>query len=124
MNESDPIKVRSAIAARLRAAREQAGLSQGQAAKLIGWQRPTISEIEAGRRRVATEEMNLFATLYGVSISWLMCDEPEVADPAVELAARELAKLRQEDFDSVLELLRTLRKAAPPKSGPDKNASN
>ena len=124
MNEPDPTKTRAALAARLRAAREQAGLSQGQAAKQLGWQRPTISEIEAGRRRVATEELNRFAGLYGVSASWLMRDEPEVADPAVELAARELAKLKQEDFDSVLELLRTLRKAAPPKSAPDKDASN
>ena len=124
MNEPDPIKVRSAIAARLRAAREQAGLSQGQAAKQLGWQRPTISEIEAGRRRVATEELSLFANLYGVSTSWLICNEPEVASPAVELAARELSKLRQEDLDSVLELLRTLRKAAPPKSESDKDASS
>ena len=122
MNEPDPIKVRSAIASRLRAARQQAGLSQGQAAKELGWQRPTISEIEAGRRRVATEELNRFASLYGVSVSWLMRDEPEVTDPAVELAARELAKLKQEDFDSVLELLRTLRRAAQPKSASDGDA--
>ncbi len=124
MSEPDPAKARSAIAARLRAAREQAGLSQGQTAKQLGWQRPTVSEIEAGRRRVASEELTRLAELYGVSVSWLVRNESEVIDPAVELAARELAKLKREDLDSVLDLLRTLRKATSPKPAPDKNASD
>ena len=38
----------SRVAERLRLAREQAGLSQGQVARLLGKHRPTISEIEAG----------------------------------------------------------------------------
>lgn len=109
MSDSDDI--RSAMAARLRAAREQAGLSQGQAAKLMEMQRPTISEIEAGRRRVAAEELTRFARIYGVSVSWLTNEKPDVPDPAVELAARELAKLKPQDFDNVLKLLRTLRKS-------------
>jgi transcriptional regulator with XRE-family HTH domain len=102
---------RAAIATRLRAAREQAGLSQGQVATLLGLQRPSISEIEAGRRRVPGEELTRLAEIYNVSISWLMRDESEVPDPTVELAARELAKLRKEDLDTVMNVLRTLRKA-------------
>lgn len=98
------------IADRLRVARDQAGLSQGQVAKLLEWNRPTISEIEAGRRRVAAEELERFAEIYGVSVAWLINSDPTAPDPAVELAARELAKLKQEDFDHVLKLLRTLRK--------------
>lgn len=103
---------RTSIAARLRAAREQAGLSQGQAAKLLGFQRPTISEIEAARRKVSAEELGRFATLYKVSISWLAADEPEIADPHIELAARELAKLKTEDLDRLMALVRTLRKSS------------
>lgn len=109
MSISDELRL--ATAARLRAAREQAGLSQGQAARLMDMQRPTVSEIEAGRRRVAAEELSTFARIYGVSVSWLANEKPDVADPAVELAARELAKLRPQDFDNVLKLLRTLRKS-------------
>lgn len=109
MPEAEP--TRMDLAARLKAAREQAGLSQGQAAKLLDMHRPTISEIEAGRRRVAAEELSRFADVYGVSTSWLATDQPEVADPKVELAARELAKLHDDDLDTVLRLLRTLRKA-------------
>ena len=103
--------VRSAIATRLRAAREQAGLSQGQVAKLLGLQRPSISELEAGRRKVSAEEVTRFADIYNVSVSWLMEEESEVLDPTVELAARELAKLRKEDLDTVLNVLRSFRKA-------------
>lgn len=102
--------LRVAIAARLRAAREQAGLSQGQVAKKLDVQRPTISEIEAGRRKVPAEELSRFAEIYDVSVSWLTNNESEVPDPAVELAARELVKLKKEDLDNVLQLLRTLRK--------------
>jgi len=105
-------RARSAIAARLRQAREQAGLSQGQVAKKLGLHRPTISEIEAGRRKVSAEELSRLAELYDVSISWLTKDEPEVSDPAIELAARELTKLKKQDLDRVLQLLRTLRRAA------------
>ena len=103
------------LAARIRAAREQAGLSQGQAAKLLGMHRPTLSEIEAGRRRVSADELARFADIFGVSISWLATEHAEVADPMVELAARELAKLNDDDLDTVLRLLRTLRKAEKPK---------
>ncbi len=108
---ADVDSVRVAIAARLRAAREQAGLSQGQVANLLGFQRPSISEIEAGRRRVAADEITRFAEIYNVSVSWLVEEQPEVPDPAVELAARELAKLKKEDLDTVLNVLRTFRKA-------------
>ena len=45
MSNADP--ERSGIALRLRAAREQSGLSQGQIAKLLVLHRPAISEIEA-----------------------------------------------------------------------------
>jgi transcriptional regulator with XRE-family HTH domain len=107
LNEGD----RQAIANRLRIAREHAGLSQGQVAKMFGYQRPTISEVEAGRRKVSAEELGKFCEIYDVSLSWVTNERSEVANPAVELAARELLKLKTEDFDKVLSLLQTLKKA-------------
>lgn len=100
------------LPARLRAARERAGLSQGQVAKLLGMQRPTISEIEAGRRKVTAEELARFGDIYNASVSWLLNEQQEGTDPMVELAARELAKLKKDDLDTVLELLKTLRKSS------------
>jgi transcriptional regulator with XRE-family HTH domain len=109
---------KEAIAARLRLAREQAGLSQGQAAKLLEFHRPTISEIEAGRRTVSAEEVARFAKLYDVSIDWLASGtsslDAQHAD-RIHLAARELSKLKPDDVDAVLNLLRTLRKSGDAK---------
>jgi transcriptional regulator with XRE-family HTH domain len=102
---------RQAIAARLRAAREQAELSQGQAAKVVDLHRPAITEIEAGRRSVSAEELAALAAAYGVDANWLV--EAEMADPIrdrMELAARELGKLKREDLDRLLQLLSTLKR--------------
>lgn len=105
------------IAARLRLAREQAGLSQTQVANVLGMHRPTISEIEAGRRRVQAEELRRFAELYSVSVAWLAGENVTGHDAKVELAARELGKLKPEDLDRVLKLLGSLRET-PSKKGP------
>jgi transcriptional regulator with XRE-family HTH domain len=102
----------AAFGARLRLAREQAGLSQGQVARMLHLHRPSISEAEAGRRKVSAEELVEFARIYGVSISWLAGAETEgenAAQDRIELAARELAKLKPEDLDRLLELLSALR---------------
>lgn len=101
-----------AIGARLRLAREQAGLSQGQVAKMLQLHRPSISEAEAGRRKVSAEELVEFARIYGVSVSWLASADTESGNTRhdkIELAARELAKLKQEDLDRLLQLLAALR---------------
>ncbi len=110
MNKTDPKG--AAIGARLRLAREQAGLSQGQVAKMLHLHRPSISEVEAGRRKVSAEELAEFAHIYGVSVSWLASAGTEKENPnqdRIELAARELAKLKQEDLDKLLQLLAALR---------------
>ena len=57
----DGIDSRTDIGARLRQARELAGLSQGQVAKLMSLHRPAVSEMEAGRRRVSAEELKQMA---------------------------------------------------------------
>lgn len=104
----------STIAERLRLARKQAGLSQGQVARLLNKHRPTISEIEAGRRRVSAEELAELARLYEVSVAWLSGSEPEdpELDDRVRLAARELAKLKPDDLERILNLLATMRESA------------
>ena len=102
---------RPEIADRLQAARKQAGLTQGQVAVLLGLQRPAVSEIEAGRRKVSSDELAVFSNAYGVSIAWLTSQDDHALNPSVELAARELSKLKKEDLDTVLNLLRTLRSA-------------
>ena len=105
-------KKQKQIAGRLRLARENAGLSQGQAAKQLGVARPTITECEAGRRKVSAAELLVMAKLYGVGVVWLACGDEEAIDPdrdRIELAAREIAGLKDEDLASVLQLVRSIR---------------
>ena len=94
---------------RLKFARSQAGLSQAQIAKLMSLHRPTISQIEAGKRKVSSEEILRFADAYDVSTVWLLEERTEIEDSAIQFAARELAKLKSQDLDTILSLLKTLR---------------
>jgi transcriptional regulator with XRE-family HTH domain len=100
------------IATRLRWAREQAGLSQGQVAQRMEVHRPTISQIEVGERNVRIDELDRFAELYGVSRDWLVDGDkvlPGERDPRIQLAARELGKLKGADLDAILRLIQVLR---------------
>src|SRR5690242_11578409 len=105
-------KRRMIIASRIRQAREMAGLSQGQVARMLGLHRPSISEAEAGNRNVSAEELAELAKIYDVSISWLAGENAERPDPRserAELAARQLSRLSPEDLDRLLTLLASIR---------------
>jgi transcriptional regulator with XRE-family HTH domain len=110
---SDPSGSRaSGLPARLRAAREAAGLSQGQVAKLMGMHRPTISEMEAGNRKVSAEELARLADLYDTKMTWLLGEAPDqisADDPRLQLAARELGKLKPDDLERLLKLIAALK---------------
>ena len=98
------------LASRLKLAREMAGLTQGQVASQLGWHRPTVSEMEAGRWRVLAEELKILAEPYGVNIPWLMGEsEGDGISGKARLAARQLGKLSDGDFDSLLLLIRSLK---------------
>jgi transcriptional regulator with XRE-family HTH domain len=114
---------RAVIASRLREARKMAGLSQGQVAKLLELHRPTISEIEAGNRRVTAEELSQFAEMYDVTVSWLLAEtaeQLEMDDPRLQLAARELSKLKSDDLDRLLRLLASMRSSSDDEEGASK----
>ena len=107
MSESEERKLH--IASRLALARKHAGLSQGQVAKIMKLHRPSISEIEAGRRNVSAEELIALADIYGVSINWITSEKVETESAKLELAARELSKLKDDDLEKVIALLTALR---------------
>ncbi|WP_196692202.1 helix-turn-helix domain-containing protein [Pseudomonas aeruginosa] len=97
-----------------------AGLSQGQVAKLLVMHRPTISEIEAGNRRVSADELSKFSEVYDVTTSWLLAEtaeQLEVDDPRLQLAARELSKLKPDDLDKLLRLLAAMRNTRDDEGG-------
>jgi len=108
MENSDLSSDRKKIASRLKDARTMSGLSQEHAALKLGLQRPAISEIESGKRRVSAEEIIQFAELYKVDPSWLLLQADE--NDQMKLAARELSKLKPEEFQKLLDVLKILPK--------------
>ena len=106
------LEQRQLITQRIREARQLAGLSQGQVAKLMGMHRPTVSEIEAGNRRVTADEIGRFAEIFDVSTAYLLgetADKLAMDDPKLQLAARELAKLSPDALDGLLRALAAVR---------------
>jgi len=69
------ILLRKGLVARLITARKKAGLSQTVVAERLDISRPSLSEIESGRRKVAAEELIILSKLYNVSLDWLASNE-------------------------------------------------
>lgn len=67
------------VGRRVRAAREEAGLSQGQLGAKVGYSAMGISHLENGNRKVKLEDLQKIAVALTVNISYLL--EP-VAKPA------------------------------------------
>lgn len=100
------------VAERLRLGREQAGLSQGQVARLLDMHRPTISEIEAGRRRVEATELARFADIYAVTLDWLTGKtdiRANLEDERLKVVARDLDKMSDTDLSRVLEFIASIQ---------------
>jgi transcriptional regulator with XRE-family HTH domain len=78
----------------------------------MGMHRPTVSEIEAGNRKVSAEELVKLAGLYDAKVTWLLGEAPDLAsadDPRLQLAARELGKLKPDDLERLLKLIAALK---------------
>src|SRR5438105_800067 len=100
------------VGQRLRWAREQAGLSQGQVAKMLDYHRPTISQIEADQRKVRPDEIVGLANMYGVEEAWILKGDSAVEEnenPRLALIARELRKLKNEDLEALLRVIRIMK---------------
>lgn len=97
---------------RLVIARKRAGLSQAQVAQELKLPRPSITEIEAGRRRVSADELVQFADLFSVDLEWLAGrgeEKGNILRDKLLLAARDVASLKSEDLEKVIELLTSLK---------------
>jgi len=58
------------LAIRLRQAREEAGLTQTQAATSLGKPQSFVSKCEIGQRRIDFIELKAFASLYGKDLNF------------------------------------------------------
>ena len=115
---------------RLRAAREQRGISQQAVAEALGLPRTAITNIETGKRNVSTFELTRMADFYGQSASFFLSaadsasqDDisvvlhralPEMADsPEIDQAVGHIVDLCREGAALRVMLNQTTEQAAP-----------
>jgi transcriptional regulator with XRE-family HTH domain len=111
---SDP---QVALGKRLRDARKELGLSQGQVSEKSGIGRVAISEIEAGRRKVGSLELARLARLFGHEpehfLNAVEVDRPHTyASPKLSVLARTARQLSEHDQEQLLRFAEYLRREA------------
>ena len=70
--------------------------------------------------RVSADELAKLAEIYDVSVAWLLGEVPDTfdaQDPRLELAARELSKLKPDDLERLLKLLAAMRNSSTQTGG-------
>jgi transcriptional regulator with XRE-family HTH domain len=100
---------REYLANRLKEAREYLGLSQEYVAQQTQMPRPAISEIEAGRRRVESIELQRLAALYGRPLSYFLPSEeplPSEVRGQIEIEAKLRNTTKNLPIDDIQEILR------------------
>jgi transcriptional regulator with XRE-family HTH domain len=96
---------------RLRQAREAAGLSQEQVARLLHLPRPAVTEMENETRKVSAGELKELTEHYKVSLDWLTGDVLNQSRK-VKIAARKLGALKERDLDAVMRIIESLQKTS------------
>jgi len=101
---------RSALAARLKNAREYAGFSQEEVSGYLKISRSAVSLLENGARRVDALELTRLAKLYQRSMEELTGQErsPPESEP-IKMVARAAQELTPEDQSEVLRFAQFLR---------------
>ena len=99
---------------RLREAREALGLSQTAVADHLKIPRPSVSEIESGRRRVTFLELKELASLYRRPLSFFSGENSGIPDDEASQALfRATSELSEADQKQVLRFAQFLREAEP-----------
>lgn len=81
------------IRSRLRALREERGLSLDAVAQAAGMAPSTLSRLETGKRRLAVDHLAPLARALGTTVDALLAPEPE-SDPRVRRRARTVNGMR------------------------------
>lgn len=79
---------REQIAIRIREIRENLGFTQAEVAKALGVHRPAVSELEAGRRGVTSEELYKLSALFAMPISGILADSPQSEETVLTVLFR------------------------------------
>lgn len=106
----------STFSARLRAARERAGLSQADLAAKAGFQPSAISHFENARREPAFDTLKILADALGVPIDYLLGREGEArpTGPVADQMFRDFRKLSSRDQQMLADLAKSMAKKGKP----------
>jgi transcriptional regulator with XRE-family HTH domain len=102
----------SAVASRLRLARELSGLSLAQVANILGTDAASIEITEEGARAAGPEEIVRLADVYEVDPSWLAgvgTEKVDLNDARFDLASADYAGLDPADVDMLRSALAAMR---------------
>ena len=88
---------------RLKTARLELHLSQEYVAELMNLNRTAIVQIEAGNRKVASDELSTFSKVYGISIEELLNGKETVIPTHV--FARVFSELDESDQREIISLI-------------------
>lgn len=94
---------------RLKQVRKSLKLSQEFVAKQLGMARTTIVAIEAGTRKVTTNELIMFSNLYGVTTDKLLYGDVS-EDNEVKAFARTFSELSDIDKKEIMNLINFKRR--------------
>jgi transcriptional regulator with XRE-family HTH domain len=72
VDDGTPARDDFQIGARLREARQGAGLTQKQSGKLVGICQEQISKLEQGERKLSVLELIKFSEIYAVGYDWIL----------------------------------------------------
>jgi len=104
----------TAIASKLKEAREYLGLSQQEVANATGVPRSAVSLIESGKRSVIAQELTAFARLYQRPTAYFTGEE-QLAYPAdVNMLARQASTLSEKDRSELLRFTEFLMQRSQP----------
>lgn len=104
----------TAIAAKLKEAREYLGLSQQEVADATGIPRSAVSLIESGKRSVVAQELTALARVYQRPTAHFTGEE-QVEYPAdVNMLARQASTLSEKDRSELLRFTEFLMQRSQP----------
>ncbi|MGD0958776.1 MAG: helix-turn-helix transcriptional regulator [Methylomonas sp.] len=98
-DENMTVQERLNLAIRLREAREYLGISQDEAAVVLGISRPAVTLIESGGRKIEAIELGRLASLYGCSLDYLLTGQREQTN--LQFLARATKGLSDNDLDQL-----------------------
>lgn len=107
----------TAIASKLKEAREYLGLSQQEVTDATGIPRSAVSLIESGKRSVIAQELTALARLYQRPTAYFTGEDQLTYPADVNMLARQASTLSEKDRSELLRFTEFLMQRSQPEDG-------